>query len=86
MSGEISATNHCGKLVRDRTFGSFMVFSDIFRSHDLKGWDVGYVQSAIRRPADEPAQLVDLKGRRVLTEEELERMRRSIVDNASAVA
>ena len=106
----------------------FLVFTDIFRSHDLKGWAkalwvlfvlvvplIGilaylvvrgdkmedhaiemarqnelafrrYVQSAVRRPADELAELVDLKERGILTEEEFERMKRSIVDNASAAA
>jgi hypothetical protein len=106
----------------------FMVFADIFRSHDLKGWAkalwvlfvfivplVGilaylvvrgnkmedhaiemarqneaafrhYVESAVRRPANELAELVDLRERGVLTEEEFERMKRSIVDNASAAA
>jgi Tfp pilus assembly protein PilO len=106
----------------------FLVFTDIFRSHDLKGWAkalwvlfvlvvplIGiltylivrgdkmeghaiemarqneaafrqYVQSAVRRPTNELAELVDLKERGVLTEEEFERMKRSIVDNASAAA
>ena len=45
-----------------------------------------YVQSAVRRPTDEIAELVDLKERGILTEEEFERMKRSIVDNASAAA
>ena len=105
-----------------------MVFPDIFRCNDLKGWakdlwvlfvlilpligilaylivrgdkmqshaiDVArqqeqafrrYVQSVARRAADELAELADLKELELLTQEELERMKRVIVDGVPKAA
>jgi hypothetical protein len=105
-----------------------MVFFDIFRSDDLKGWAkafwvlfvfivplIGilaylivrgnkmqshaieaarqedqafrrYVQSVVRRPTDELAELADLKERGLLTQEEFERMKRVIVEGVPVAA
>ena len=105
-----------------------MVFTDIFRSHDLRGWAkalwvlfvlvvplIGilvylivrgdkmqahaielarqnedafrrYVRSVAGTPSDTLVELVDLKERGVLTEEEFERMKRSVLDRTSASA